>query len=234
MNLLAVAFKILTFPLVIFYLSKTERLYKKQEFEKALSTIDSYTKLYGKDSASEAYRLVILSKLKKNEACEQIIKESSARMRETTAFATAASIYYASNGDYFNAIRMTKPLLERKKHLAHHHNNMGYYYSKIDDYEKSIEHLNEVIKAKPQYAYAYNNRGYSKFKTGDIEAGLEDIEKSLELDPSNAYAYKNRGKIHMENGQKELALADFDKALQLNYREKHDGEVDELLKQLSE
>lgn len=108
---------------------------------------------------------------------------------------------YGELGDFNDAYKYFKNILEIDSLNTHAYNNLSYYSNQNEEYNQALyygEKALELSKDSIWIGTALNNIGYSHFKLNQLNKGLELINQSILYFPENSFAYRNRALISIQ------------------------------------
>jgi tetratricopeptide (TPR) repeat protein len=114
---------------------------------------------------------------------------------------------FALNGDYFNASRVSKTLLdtEGKGDLADLLTTAEYCL-KMDENTEALMHLKSALGLAPEDAHALSLTGLALKNLGDFEQSMNYLERSVQLSGDDPEAWRLLSELLWQNGNKEAAL----------------------------
>ncbi len=95
-------------------------------------------------------------------------------------------------GEYKEAARTFKQVLEINPKSVPTWNNLGTAFSRMGDQEKAVKCLKKAIKIDPGYEIAWNNLGNALFRNGNYEEALECYDEALDINSSYRDASLNK------------------------------------------
>ncbi|TIX50693.1 tetratricopeptide repeat-containing sulfotransferase family protein [Alteraurantiacibacter aquimixticola] len=153
----------------------------------------------------------------KTEATEEMIKrvqKGSQKMTEPQALDMAGKLY--GRGQFQQAERVCRQIIQHKPSLADAHNILGVVLNALGKRDEGIASLRKAIELSPRNANYHSNLGEILRMGGDLEEARKALEISLKLNPDNPQALNNLGIVHYENKEYEEATGLYRKALKFN------------------
>lgn len=126
--------------------------------------------------------------------------------RETAERLFQQALELEQTGEYVEAIRLYREVLEADPCFAGALVNLGTLYFGAGELEKARAYYQEAIAADSGYPLAHFNLGNLYDEIGDRSAALEEYRTTLELDPQYADAHYNVALLYEAAGQILLAV----------------------------
>ena len=192
------------------------KLYKSQEYEKAIAEYDEAIRLNPYDANIYSNRGCVKTSLGQY---EQAIDDFDKSINLSPRFADA---YYnrgcvkASLGQHEQAIDDFDDVIRLNPSHSNAYNNRGISKAILGHYEKSIDDFDRAIFLERGDAAAYHNRGNAKANLGQHQEAIANYDEAIRLNPNYADAYYNRGISKAALNLKDEAKADIEKALSLD------------------
>lgn len=133
-------------------------------------------------------------------------------------FCYGLGYFYASTGDYSNALAYYDKAIEVDAKDTWVLVNKAYILNIIGMYEDAIRTCDIALDIDPNFFYAYNNKGVALNNLGKFEEAIECYNKALNIDPNPKYGtvFNNKGSALHNLGKYEEAIVCYDKALGIN------------------
>ena len=115
------------------------------------------------------------------------------------------AIYYHRAGDFENALRHYRTLLDRNELNAQAHNNLGLLYQEKNLLQESARELQRAILIQPRNAGAHNNLGVTWLMQGRTDEAMAEFRTAAALDSHRVDALVNLGLAERSIGQLDTA-----------------------------
>ncbi|HEX5238341.1 MAG TPA: tetratricopeptide repeat protein [Sphingomicrobium sp.] len=147
---------------------------------------------------------------------ETIAKAQQGRVNISPAKAIEMAGQLYSRGQYDQAERVCRQIIEARPGNADAHNILGVTLAALGKRDEGLSVLRRAIKLSAQAPSFYANMGEILRQAGKTDDAAEALEKAIELDPNNPQALNNLGIIQYERQKFAGAVDYYRKALALN------------------
>jgi tetratricopeptide (TPR) repeat protein len=147
---------------------------------------------------------------------ETIAKAQQGRVNVTPAKAIAMAGQLYSRGQYAQAERVCRQIIEARPANGDAHNILGVSLAALGRTEDGLAALRRAVKLNAQAPSYYANLGEILRQSGKIDEAAEALETAVKLDPNNAQALNNLGIVQYERKKFTDAVDYYHKALALN------------------
>jgi protein O-mannosyl-transferase len=125
-------------------------------------------------------------------------------------------LWYATEGDYEQAIASYQRAVALDPTYAEAYLNLGAMFAKLSRFDEAIEQYDEAIRIVPFYAQAHYNRGVALRHLQRNREAMEAYERAATLEPAFVGAHINLGILYVERKRVDDAIHEFRTALELN------------------
>jgi tetratricopeptide (TPR) repeat protein len=147
---------------------------------------------------------------------ETIAKAQQGRVNISPAKAIDMAGQLYSRGQYDQAERVCRQIIEARPGNADAHNILGVTLAAAGKREDGVAELRRAVKLNAQAPSFHANLGEILRQAGKIDEAAEALGRAVELDPNNGQALNNFGIIHYERQKFADAVDYYRKALTLN------------------
>jgi len=123
---------------------------------------------------------------------------------------------HAVLGDYDNAIRYCKHVLEYGDDPIEAYLNLGLFYMNADRVEEAIGAYKKVIEIDPENSQAYNNLGTLYEQKNQPQLARASYEEAIRITPDLAMAHFNVARLYMSAGAVDSALLSYERTLKFD------------------
>jgi tetratricopeptide (TPR) repeat protein len=146
---------------------------------------------------------------------ETIAKAQHGRVNITPAKAIEMAGQLYSRGQFVQAERVCRQIIEARPGNADAHNILGVTLAALGRPKDAIATLKRAIKVNAQAASYHANLGEILRQASQIEEAAKVLQDAVRLDPNNAQALNNLGIIHYETKRFSEAVDYYRRALEL-------------------
>ena len=114
-------------------------------------------------------------------------------------------VYYHRAGDFENALKHYRALLERNELNAEVHNNLGLLYQDKGLMDEAVNEFQRAILIDQRYVKAHNNLGVAFLHLGKLDAADAEFRAALASDPGNVESLVNLALAMKTGGRREEA-----------------------------
>lgn len=125
------------------------------------------------------------------------------------------ALYFHRAGEFDNALRYYRLVLERDELNAQAHNNLGLLYQERRLLQDSARELKRALAIEPRNADTHNNYGVTLLLLGRIDEAVAQFQTALSLEPGSLDALVNLGLAQRDLGQLDTAKETLLRALNL-------------------
>ena len=125
------------------------------------------------------------------------------------------ALYFHRAGEFENALRYYRIVLERDELNAQAHNNLGLLYQERRLLQDSARELKRALAIEPRNSGTHNNYGVTLLLLGRIDEAGAEFQTALSLEPGNLDALVNLGLAQRDAGQLDTAKETLLRALNL-------------------
>lgn len=125
------------------------------------------------------------------------------------------ALYFHRAGEFENALRYYRMVLERDELNAQAHNNLGLLYQERGRLQDSARELKRALAIEPRNAGTRNNYGVTLLMLKRIDEAAAEFRAALALEPGNLDALVNLGLAQRDAGQLDAAKETLLRALNL-------------------
>lgn len=234
------------FDNAIQYYENAVRLYRKQEFDKAIDFAKMAISIipdlapaynvkgnahYGKGEYDEAIEAQTFAIKFNEEAFQRKISESgnSKTNEMLNNWKKIKAVYYFNRGnayddnnDFENAEKDFSEAIKINPKFANAYNSRGTIHIKNGNYINAIDDFTKAIQNNyEKLPFVYQNRSHAFLHLKKYEEAISDCQKAIEIDPFYAHTYNTLGIIYAAMGDYDNARLSYEKAIKIepNYRE---------------
>ncbi len=120
-----------------------------------------------------------------------------------------------TSGNYPEAIKELKKIVERYPEEKEAFYKLGLYYYGRRQFEQAVRHFNKAIEIDPLYKDPYNELAYAYNEIGNFEKSIWAINQYISLAPDEANPYDSRADLYAYNGKIDQAIQSYKKALEI-------------------
>jgi Tfp pilus assembly protein PilF len=125
------------------------------------------------------------------------------------------ALYFHRAGEFDNALRYYRIVLERDELNAQAHNNLGLLYQERGLLQDSARELKRALAIEPRNPGTHNNYGVTLLMLKQIDEAAAEFQTTLALEPGNLDALVNLGLAQRDAGQLDTAKETLLRALNL-------------------
>lgn len=182
---------------------------KKEQFEEAVTWLDSAISLFSKDADYYVHR---------GEANEKMLRYDKAKTDYEKALSISPDHALAqqhlsslsrTRGNIDESNRYLSAAIEQNPHLPYAYLERAYYRAEIGDYRGAIEDYSAALKIDSLDAEVWVNRGLAFEKTNNLRAAYRDYTKAITLDEDLSNAWLSRANVLVKQNKFEEALEDY-------------------------
>ena len=122
---------------------------------------------------------------------DQIIEKITSQSDQQRLFREAIVRY--SNGDYEEALKIEKQLVNLNAKNSRYHYNMGLTLRRMGEYEEAEKALRKAVELEPENAGYHDSLGFTLYQMENYEEAEKESRKAVELEPQNAGYHNNLG-----------------------------------------
>ena len=115
------------------------------------------------------------------------------------------ALYFHRAGEFENALRYYRLVLDRDELNAQAHNNLGLLYQERGLLQDSARELKRALAIEPRNAGTHNNYGVTLLMLKRIDEAAAEFQAALALEPANLDALVNLGLAQRDAGQLDTA-----------------------------
>ncbi len=123
-------------------------------------------------------------------------------------------VLYAESGDYEQAIRAFRQIIEQNPRHTKAIYALGKVYEKTNNFKDAQAAYQEVLRIDANYIDAYLSLGQTFALLGQQTQAIDLFRKALTINPEHPRAHFNLGFIFEVTGQRDLAIEHYQKAIQ--------------------
>ena len=115
-------------------------------------------------------------------------------------------------GQYTEAKKLLRSLLDKAPHVSEYHRILGQIYFDERNYDDALDRLIDALRWDPKNIHAYIIMGnvYIEHKDDTLTA-MKYFDRAMEIDPDDVVAMDNMGVVLMKQGQTDKAEQYFEK-----------------------
>jgi tetratricopeptide (TPR) repeat protein len=211
-------FDVLDFNGILAYLhnNRGNSLYRKQEYQKAISD-------YSKSVELNPDFALVYNNRGVSFTCVGEQKKAMADYNKAIELDPDFFVPYYNRGNLYGSLNKndmavddyTKALSLNPRY-ADAYNNRGTIYYSTAKYDKAIEDYSKAVENNLSFTVAWSNLGLAYRVKGDYEKTIKTCTMAIELDPKYGFAYYNRGVAYAATGKSGEAANDFLQTLKLD------------------
>lgn len=145
---------------------------------------------------------------------EAIAKAQSGRVNVTPGKAIEMAGQLYSRGQYAQAQRVCRQIIDARPANADAHNILGVTLAALGKPDEAVTSLRRAIKLNAQAASYQANLGEILRQNGNLDEAEEALQSAVKIDPKNAQALNNLGIIHYERRKFSEAVDFYRRALE--------------------
>ena len=119
-------------------------------------------------------------------------------------------------GNFNQAIREFKTILEKYPDDPRCYNKLGVCYASLRDFTKAKSYLEKALTLDLKYPEPYNNLGNICLEKKEYEKSIELYKKALELNPDYAAAHSNLGLAYKRTKKIDEAVKHFKRVAEID------------------
>ena len=132
----------------------------------------------------------------------------------TAAYYNRGITFYIT-GDYQNAIRDFKRIIQLDSTYSTAYTNLGLSYFKLDDYNKAIDQLSAALKKGEKNLVIFTTRGLCYQKLNNYDDAVKDYSRAIEIDSNSFMSYSNRAECYKHLKKQNEVINDYKKLIEL-------------------
>jgi len=123
---------------------------------------------------------------------------------------------YLKKGNFNQAIREFKTVLEKWPDDSRCYSKLGVCYASLRDFIKAKSHLEKALALNLKYSEPYNNLGNIYLEEKEYKKSIELYKKALKLNPDYAAAHSNLGLAYKRTKRIDEAVKHFKRAAEID------------------
>jgi len=123
---------------------------------------------------------------------------------------------YLKKGNFNQAIKEFKLILEKWPDDPRCYNKLGVCYASLRDFIKAKSYLEKALVLNPKYPEPYNNLGNICLEEKEYEESIELYKKALELNSDYSAAHSNLGLAYKRTKRINEAVIHFKRAAEID------------------